>query len=414
MDEMKDTLKNLKKVRRISLLISSIGCAPFFLMIFCVFVVVLFVLGIFDGGGSSSGGGKVASNNGECGFTISQTSLSKSEFKQKIQEYANGHSQWQPFADNANDYYDYAKAKGVNPEIVITIAWKENGGHTTSGSNNYWGLACPNGATSCGSYGSFMEGAKMLIDSASNYSTLMDWFDKGHYSWIGDYWYNPGNSGLGGCYYAPYIYADDMPSRVKNACSSSASYCGSSGGSGCVATQPEDQTAYAKWLIDDKMVPGRKAIFGLDGDEGVSCTSLSSDVVEKYVQWMIDFAADDSHGYSQSTRDMNPNVDCSSFVYYGLTKGGSFDLGINYAFSTHDMTELLKAVGFKVYKYTSVDELKRGDILWTESHTEVYIGDGQNVGAHSDYDGVNGDSGGKEVSVSNNWRTWTYYFRYES
>lgn len=56
MDEMKDTLKDLKKVRRISLLISSIGCAPFFLMIFCVFVVVLFVLGIFDGGGSSSGG----------------------------------------------------------------------------------------------------------------------------------------------------------------------------------------------------------------------------------------------------------------------------------------------------------------------------------------------------------------------
>lgn len=402
---------NKNKFKVLIALSSIIGTTGFFL-IFVVFVTVFFISGLFEPKPSSNNGIGFSSSS-ECGFTISDTSLSKSEFKKQIQEYANTHRQWQVFADNANDYYDYAKAKGVNPELVVLIASKEGDGYTTSGSNNYWGLACPNGASKCGSYSSFMQGAKMVIDMAAQYNTLMDLFVVGHYSYIGEYWYNPGSWSLGGCAYAEYIYANNMPDRVKKACAKGNTCSGSS----CVKTTDEDQEAYATWLINEKMAKPRITIFGLEPNEGVSCSSPSSNnVVESYVQWMINFAADDTHGYSQDTRYLNPNVDCSSFVYYGLVNGAGFSedkFGSTRPFTTKSMPTDLTNLGFKAHVYTSESELQRGDILWSIEHTEVYIGNGQNVGAHSNYDGKNGDSSGKEVSVSKNWRSWTSYYRYE-
>lgn len=48
--------ENVKKKFKVAMLVSSIGCAPLFLMFFCVLVVVLFVLGLFDGGESTASG----------------------------------------------------------------------------------------------------------------------------------------------------------------------------------------------------------------------------------------------------------------------------------------------------------------------------------------------------------------------
>ena len=51
-----------------------------------------------------------------------------------------------------------------------------------------------------------------------------------------------------------------------------------------------------------------------------------------------------------------------------------------------------------------MDSLQRGDILInTEQHTEIYAGDGKNYGAHSDFDGADGDSSGDEVSLGSYW-----------
>ena len=149
-----------------------------------------------------------------------------------------------------------------------------------------------------------------------------------------------------------------------------------------------------------------------------NCTSDNSEIsgVNDYVQWMINLAADNSHGYSQATRLLNPNVDCSSFVYYGLLNGGGYSksqLG-SYPFDTGSMRSILEKIGFKGYKFTGVSVLKRGDILWRSGHTEVYVGDGKNVGAHTNYDGKNGDSSGKEVNVSSTGSNWSYYYRKSS
>ncbi len=430
-----DVAKGFIKKKIILLLLGGVGSIfSAILIALPIFIALLVVLGIISGGGSGESGG-IASNNGECGFTISATSLSKSDFKSKIESYANGHSQWKIFADYSDDYYDYAKAKGVNPELVVLVAAKENGGKDLS-TNNYWGLKCPNGSSSCGTYSSFMDGAKALIDSASKYSSLSEWMGK--YSYIGYFWYNPGSAGDGGCYYAPYIFGNNIPDRVQKACSGSkCSYSSSdqqlhsewqstgvNSRTECTPTTDEDQKSYTTYLINSQMANPRKDIFGLDASEGVSCTSgASSNFVESYVQWMIKTAADDSVGYDRNSRDLNPNVDCSSFVWFGLVKGAGVDANSigGSAFATGTMTENLTSIGFKKYTYTSKNDLKRGDILWVHiegghQHTEVYVGDGQNVGAHSNYDGKNGDSSGNEVNVkdtNNDTRGWAAYFRYE-
>jgi surface protein len=136
-----------------------------------------------------------------------------------------------------------------------------------------------------------------------------------------------------------------------------------------------------------------------------------------YVNYLIALAADDTHGYSQYTSDGGsgrclPDVDCSSFVYYGLLGVGysKTTLG-SYPFSTTSMGSILKSAGFTELNYTSAADLKVGDILVNAgSHTEVYIGNYQTVGAHSNRDGAVGDSSGTEVSVitiSSSWRPGT-------
>ena len=246
----------------------SLALAPFFLILIVIMGVMIMIISVFgdDSGGGFSGGGNVVSNNSEYGFTISQTSLSRSEFKSKISEYASTHPHWQIFVDNADEYYNYAVSVNVNPELVITVANKENGGKELS-KNNYWGLDCPNESTRCGDIPSFMDGAKRLIDSASRFQSLIDWFVIGNYSYIGTYWYNPGNWGLGGCAYKDLIYPNDMPARVKNACEPNKT-CLAGGVGSCIKTTDEDQMAYAKYLVG-KMAEFRKTVFGLEPDEGV-------------------------------------------------------------------------------------------------------------------------------------------------
>lgn len=122
-----------------------------------------------------------------------------------------------------------------------------------------------------------------------------------------------------------------------------------------------------------------------------------------YVQWMINFAADDTHGYSMANRCMNPDVDCSSFVYYGLRYGAGYGTNLLGAspFSTYTMDSALKKSGFaRLPRPASINDLHVGDILWCTDHTEVYVGNGKDVGAHSNKDGRPGDSSGREVSVS--------------
>ncbi len=72
-------------------------------------------------------------------------------------------------------------------------------------------------------------------------------------------------------------------------------------------------------------------------------------------------------------------LDCSGFVSYVLNHCG-YDVG---TFSSSNEGTMLTAKGFTEYDYDEVkDSLVPGDVLWMSGHTEIYYGDGQQVGAH--------------------------------
>lgn len=137
---------------------------------------------------------------------------------------------------------------------------------------------------------------------------------------------------------------------------------------------------------------------------------------ETYLEQAQRYVDDDSIGYSMSTRQHNPNMDCSSFVYYCLVDSGyctTDQLGSS-PFSTTTMADPLLKAGFEKVDWDGkMESLQRGDILInTQAHTEIYAGDGKNYGAHQDLDGVNGDSSGDEVSLSSYWNdSWDTILR---
>lgn len=118
--------------------------------------------------------------------------------------------------------------------------------------------------------------------------------------------------------------------------------------------------------------------------------------IEAALEWAVEIAEDDTHGYSRRSRN-GPNYDCSSFVSYALMAGG-FDLDA--PLSTSNMKAALEKLGFTVYRKSEVPVLHRGDILLQpNTHVEIYLGEGCCVAAHQDYDRRSGDSKGKEIQV---------------
>lgn len=157
------------------------------------------------------------------------------------------------------------------------------------------------------------------------------------------------------------------------------------------------------------------AVFG--SDSGSSSSGSSYTGATAYLQWAIDIANDDTHGYSQCART-GPDYDCSSLVYYSLLNTGytQEQLG-SYPFSTSTEPRILSSVGFERHMYAE-NELQAGDILWRDGHTGIYAGDGQVVQASSSREGNGlcgrtGDQTGTEVWVSQNTGNWTYYYRKE-
>ena len=138
---------------------------------------------------------------------------------------------------------------------------------------------------------------------------------------------------------------------------------------------------------------------GVTGGNG----SVAADAnVESAVQWAIGIANDDSHGYDQTNRN-GPDYDCSSLVSWAFRNAG-FGVSIS---STRNMRANFMAQGFEwISGLNNSAEMIRGDILLAEgSHAEIYIGQGQNVGAHyNEFGGIvggqTGDQSGYEISVT--------------
>lgn len=148
---------------------------------------------------------------------------------------------------------------------------------------------------------------------------------------------------------------------------------------------------------------------------GVGNGSVAANAdVEAFVQWCENIARDNSHGYDQANRN-GPNYDCASLIWWGLHNAG-FDVG-TYAFNTDSMPSVLTAAGFRRVP-KDVSTMQRGDILLKNGHTELYIGQQQRLGAHSnEFGGIvggrTGDQTGDEISITPYYDTgWTSVWRY--
>lgn len=144
--------------------------------------------------------------------------------------------------------------------------------------------------------------------------------------------------------------------------------------------------------------------------------------IEKAIAWATNIANDNRHGYSQSNR-YGPDYDCSSFVNSAMAYAGfkvpisaTFTMRLNYT-SLKDWIWIprsqlgnMSPPGVMAGKSL----LKRGDILLnTQKHTELYLGGGKNIGAHWNWDGIPGDSSGREISITPYWDSeWEGVLRY--
>lgn len=137
------------------------------------------------------------------------------------------------------------------------------------------------------------------------------------------------------------------------------------------------------------------------------------------IQWARKIAADDTHGYSQVSR-WGRDYDCSSFIISALDAGG-FPMKSYGATYTGSMGAALAKCGFKRVPGVNLRSgagLQAGDILLNPvTHTEMYIGGGYTVGAHSSETGgktgKTGDQTGNEISIQpyrnkNYTEVWRY------
>lgn len=141
--------------------------------------------------------------------------------------------------------------------------------------------------------------------------------------------------------------------------------------------------------------------------------------IEKAVQWAIDTANDNSHGYSQANRWGNPDYDCSSFVISAWEQAGVpvKRAGASY---TGNMRGAFLACGFVDVTYevglSSGYNIQAGDVLLNYSaHTCLAIGNGKVANCRTDEGHPQGgDQSGNEIRIQSYWNfPWNCVLRYK-
>ena len=124
-----------------------------------------------------------------------------------------------------------------------------------------------------------------------------------------------------------------------------------------------------------------------------------NEITKKALDWALETAKDNTHGYSQANR-WGPDFDCSSFIISAYENAGLKvkEAGASY---TGNMRDAFEKCGFGAYPRQPVSRLEPGDVLLNEKHHAVmYIGNGKVVAARSS-DGFpqSGDQSSREICI---------------
>lgn len=140
-------------------------------------------------------------------------------------------------------------------------------------------------------------------------------------------------------------------------------------------------------------------------------------IPEKAVQFMLDIARDESHGYDQSAR-WGPDYDCSSLVISAYKTAG---VPLSSTYTGNMRSDFLNngfAVPVNVNLATGAN-LAPGDVLLNEAHhTAMFVGNGMIVHASGNEfggatGGMTGDQTGREICVTGYFNfPWDCVLRY--
>lgn len=140
--------------------------------------------------------------------------------------------------------------------------------------------------------------------------------------------------------------------------------------------------------------------------------------IETAVQWAINTANDNSHGYSQTSRGGNPDYDCSSFVIAAWANAG-VNLKSKGASYTGNMRLPMLNSGFRdvtgLVNLATGAGLKLGDVLLNYAdHVAISLGNGKIVHARgNDGHPEKGDQTGREICVDNYYKFADCVLRYD-
>ena len=275
------------------------------------------------------------SSNGCEEMSISSTVLSRDEFITKLETYYgnNASSYGSTFKENAGKIYDLATRNGINPELIVVRADIEGYSPVSQGFGtyyNYWGIGCYNNQplSKCISYDTFDDGVLGFINNVSSYDSLSSMMKK--YTYIGDYWYNPGDSGAGGCYFYPYIKKYMSASRANEI----EPYCAKGNtcsGDECLKTNDEDQLAYSMYQVEI-MASRRNSIF-----------NITSDFCSGYSQNCTLFAQGDSRWKNIKLGNSNSTMGASGCAVTSIAIGISCS-GTEIAVANFDAGKLINTL----------------------------------------------------------------------
>lgn len=139
-------------------------------------------------------------------------------------------------------------------------------------------------------------------------------------------------------------------------------------------------------------------------------------IPEKAVQWAIQTASDNSHGYSQADR-WGPDFDCSSFVISAYRAAGlklpnaTYTGNMRAAFLSEGFVDATMSCGL-----STGYGIQPGDVLLNYSaHTCIAIGNGKVANCRTDEGHPQaGDQSGNEIRIQNYWNyPWNCILRYK-